>query len=143
MNNLISFSEIYDKINLSQKLDNLYKKSDDYSLSLLYSNYQFLIKQFDNSYHQIDSAKLKDYFEKQKINLSYSSMNSFYECQFKYYLNYVLKLKDNQSTSFEDIGKLFHYILEKQDDKDLILILIMILILKNIIVMKKLFMCKN
>ena len=35
LNNLISFSEIYDKINLSQKLDNLYKKSDDYSLSLL------------------------------------------------------------------------------------------------------------
>ena len=118
LNNLISFSEIYDKINLSQKLDNLYKKSDDYSLSLLYSNYQIPYKQFDNSYHQIDSAKLKDYFEKQKINLSYSSMNSFYECQFKYYLNYVLKLKDNQSTSFEDIGKLFHYILEKQDDKD-------------------------
>lgn len=95
------------KLKLAKKLDNLYKyKYLDEDLDLLYSNYDINYNSYDNSY-KIISRNVD------KIKLSYSSMDTYYKCGFKYYLDYVLKLNIYEETFEIMIGNLFHYVLSK------------------------------
>ena len=53
-----------------------------------------------------------------KINLSYSSMSEYYRCAFKYYISYVLHIKDKDkdNTFGADIGLVVHEYLDKVFD---------------------------
>ncbi len=121
VDNNYNYSNDLNRIKLSIDLDNYVKfleKSDE--LSILYSNYEDLdYNSFDNRYKGINKDSLKEYLNN-KLTLSYSSINNYYQCKFKYYLNNILKL-DKFETTFEIfIGSLFHYVLEKcfNDDFD-------------------------
>ena len=46
------------------------------------------------------------------LKLSYTSLNSYNECAFKYYIKYVLKLDKYEDTFAAFIGSLYHNILE-------------------------------
>ena len=46
-----------------------------------------------------------------ELNLSYSSMDTYFKCGFKYYLDHVLKLNIYEETFSIIIGNLFHYVL--------------------------------
>ena len=48
---------------------------------------------------------------KKPIRLAYTSLNSYNECSFKYYINYVLKLGNYEDTFATFIGSMYHYIL--------------------------------
>jgi hypothetical protein len=61
---------------------------------------------YNNKYNKI---KLKDY----QFNLSYSKMNAFFECPFKYYCDNILKLNKYEETFDTWLGSLCHYILSK------------------------------
>ena len=110
-------SEIYSKDYSSLVLGNLLDKyilygsmPDDLkrynsSLSIPYNTY-------DNSFKGIDKNKYLDSI-KDGFNLSYSSMNDYYNCAFKYYLSNVLKLNIYEDNFAAYIGSLFHYVLEK------------------------------
>lgn len=64
-------------------------------------------KQAENITNQINSGK-----KEKPLTLSYSSMNKFNECSFKYYLDNVLKIQDNDSTYNTRIGNVCHGVLE-------------------------------
>ncbi|MBR4830855.1 MAG: PD-(D/E)XK nuclease family protein [Bacilli bacterium] len=112
-------SNLYNVLLLYKDIDRYIKygeKSNE--LITLYSNYEEYYKDgFDNSYKKIDSNKIINSFTK-GLNLSYSSMNEFYECKFKYYLDNVLKIREDEETSAIEIGKLFHEVLSKMNNKD-------------------------
>ena len=113
-----NYSNNLNKIKLSMDLDKYVKfleKSDE--LSILYSNYKDSnYNSFDNRFKGINKDELHD-FIKNKITLSYSSINNFYQCKFKYYLNNVLRLDKFESTFEIFIGNLFHHVLEKCFDE--------------------------
>lgn len=109
-----SYSTISDKINLTKYLDTYSKTGEiNKNLKLLYNNYNNIeYNSYNNKYTKIDKKILKEHINN-KFNLSYSSMDSFYKCPFRYYLSHVLKL-DIYEEKFEAyIGSMFHYVLEK------------------------------
>ena len=104
-------SNFYNKILLGEMLDNfkLYGEKDR-SLELLNSNYDISYSTYDNSFTGINRNL---YLEKlaYPLKLSYTSLNSYNECGFKYYLKNVLKLDDYEDTFAAFVGSLYHEIL--------------------------------
>lgn len=106
------YSKDYSNIILGKELDNYITyniKSDtlknyNSSLCTVYNTY-------DNSFTGIDNKKILDKF-KDGFNLSYSSMDNYYKCSFKYYINNVLRLNIYEDTFDAYIGSMFHYVLE-------------------------------
>lgn len=106
------YSSEYNKIRLGEYLDNfdIYgEKSED--LILLNSNYDIKYKSYSNKFTGINKDK---YLENLPVplRLSYTSLNNYNECRFKYYINNVLKLGIYEDTFQAYIGSLYHYILE-------------------------------
>lgn len=113
------YSNLYNKISLASKLDDYYNyKIKNNSLDTLYNTYKNLpYLTYDNTYHPIDKTSLYDYLH-HKLNLSYTSLNNYYKCSFRYYIENILKLSNKEKTFDLYIGNLFHYILSIcfQDD---------------------------
>ncbi len=64
---------------------------------------------FDNRFKGISKSE----FKLDKLTLSYSSMNTFYMCAFRYYLDNILKVNNFEDTFEKVIGNIFHDILSK------------------------------
>lgn len=108
-----TYSETLDKINLTKKIDNLIKYNiKDELLETLYSNYEIPYNTYNNKYTKINKNNLLNYINN-KLLLSYSSMDNYYHCAFKYYINNILKLNPYEETFATKIGTLFHDVLEK------------------------------
>ena len=118
----ISFNEsnAYNKLKLvSEKdenskfgtiTDNLLKLSSHYK-DMKYNSY-------DNKYKMIDKTKIKEFF-KDGLTLSYTSINDYYMCSFRYYLDYVLKINKFEDTFEATVGSIFHKILSMCFDHDI------------------------
>ncbi|MBQ8472261.1 MAG: PD-(D/E)XK nuclease family protein [Bacilli bacterium] len=102
-------SNIYNKIKLTTKLDNLLKygvkENDLSSLFNTYSSIPYLT--YDNKFTGINNFKLN------KLTLSYTSLDNYYHCKFRYYIDNILKLNIYEDTFKIYIGNLFHFILSK------------------------------
>ena len=112
------YSEDINKLFLATDLDKLIKfneKSD--RLNILYSNYEINYNSYDNSFGGINKDNLYKYLNK-KLTLSYSSMDNYYHCAFKYYLSNILKIDKYESNIQAYIGNLFHYVLSKAFNND-------------------------
>jgi ATP-dependent helicase/nuclease subunit B len=112
-NELVSYSELSNKLKLARNLDNLIKygvKSD--LTSLLYSNYGIPYGSYSNKFTGIDSKEFLEYIDS-KLYLSYSSLDTYNKCSFRYYLSNILKLDIYEETFGAYIGSLFHYVLQK------------------------------
>ena len=118
---LNSYSLLNDKIILA-KIEDEYRKygvlDNNYYIyknSLGNINYN----SYDNKFKGINKDSLKEYL-KGKLTLSYSSLNNYNKCAFRYYLANILKL-DKYEENFEAfIGSLFHSVLEKCFNNNLI-----------------------
>lgn len=110
----ISYSKEYDKLNLSKYLDDFIKYGTyNNELEVLYNNLENInYGTYDNEYTPISKKSLKEYLDK-KLVLSYSSVDNYYKCNFKYYLSNILKIDIFNENYYTFIGSLFHYILEK------------------------------
>lgn len=106
-----SYSDIYNKLRLGEKLDlfNLYGEEDEV-LKVLNNNYDIAYKTYDNKFTGINNNIYLDYISK-PLNLSYSTMNFYNECNFKYYLSNVLRLDSFEERFAQFIGNLYHRIL--------------------------------
>jgi ATP-dependent helicase/nuclease subunit B len=115
----LSYSNIIDELMLSKKLDKLIKYNEvDDEIGILYNNYKdVLYRVFDNKFDGIDNTVLLNYLNP-KLKLSYSSIDDYFKCAFKYYVNHVMKLKSKEETFYLLIGKLFHYVLSESFTSD-------------------------
>lgn len=106
-----SKSNIYNKIRLVELLDlyNLYKEERP-NLKKLYTNYDIPYKTYSNEFTKIDNDKYLENIP-YPLKLSYTSMNTYNECRFKYYIKYVLKLDEFTDTFQAFIGSMYHKIL--------------------------------
>ena len=106
-----SYSDIYNKLRLAEKLDlfNLYGEEDEV-LKVLNNNYDIAYKTYDNKFTGINNNIYLDYISK-PLNLSYSTMNFYNQCNFKYYLSNVLRLDSFEEKFAQFIGNLYHRIL--------------------------------
>lgn len=110
------------KVGLSKDIDNLKVgimidelinfDNHNTNLDLLFSSLNPSYKTYDNSFDFVDKDVLKEKI-KSSIKLSYTSLSTFYKCQFRYYLERVLYLNRSEDTNAIMIGNMFHAILEK------------------------------
>lgn len=114
-----NYSNNYNKFSLVQKLDNYFNYNEkDSALDILYSNYQNTeILNYSNSYTQINTESLKKYL-KNHLTLSYTSLNNYALCPFKFYAKNILKLEPYEETFPILIGNLFHFCLSKMYEKE-------------------------
>ena len=108
----IHYSVLNDKLKLAITLDNYLKYGEEsQDLELLYSNYPSInYKTYNNQYTKIDENLFRKYLNN-KLSLSYSSINNFYKCSFRYYMENILNLQISSNEFSLFIGNLFHYIL--------------------------------
>lgn len=109
-----NYSNLYNKIKLCSGLDlyNKYGTIND-NLKDLYNNYKDIeYRKYDNNFKGIDKNDLYKYLNN-KLLLSYSSLDNYNRCNFRYYLNNILKVTPYEETFMQFIGNLFHYVLSK------------------------------
>ena len=101
------YSNKINKYNLTNMLDNYlkYNNKNDNQDILLNTYPDLRYKNYNNTYTKVEATE--------EFSLSYSKMNSFYECPFKYYCDNILKLDTYEDTFDTYIGSLCHYILSK------------------------------
>ena len=113
-------TEDYTSSNLFNKLK-LVSAKDDFkkfgtitdeliTLSTLYEDEPYC--SYDNTFKQINSERLNNYLDN-KLSLSYTSMNTYYKCAFRYYLEYILKVDKFEDNFDALIGNIFHKILSE------------------------------
>lgn len=112
MNFKVSYSSKFDQIKLAKGLDDFYKYSlKNENLGALINNCdKDIYDSYDNSFKGINKDEYMESINN-KISLSYSSLDNYYKCGFKYYLNNLLK--ENESNFYSLIGNLYHYVLSK------------------------------
>ena len=103
--NQVAFIKSLDYFNRYGKKDASMTKLYDYNLYKLYRSYK-------NQFTGIDTNKLSSYLQN-KLLLSYSSLDNYYRCSFRYYLSNILKVDKFEETFYTSIGSLFHSILSK------------------------------
>lgn len=115
------YSKKYIDLKLASEIDNLikYDKKSTY-LDTLYNSTSIPYRTYDNKYKAINKEDLKEYLNN-KVNLSYSNINTFYNCSFRFYLDNILKINTFDESFDTNVGSLFHYCLSKinEDDFDL------------------------
>lgn len=107
-----SFSNRYNELRLGAKLDTYYRYQEiTPMLKELYTHYKIPYQTYDNQFKGINHDTYLEHLPC-PLKLSYTSLNSYNECKFKYYLNYVLKLNTFEDTFAAFIGSLYHRILQ-------------------------------
>lgn len=101
-----NYSKINNEILMAKCLDDYLKFGlNCSSFSKLLFNYQDIpYNTYDNKFKGIKG------FDKD-IMLSYSSMDNYYKCAFRYYLASVLKIDIYEESFSQYVGNLFHYVL--------------------------------
>lgn len=107
-----SHSNLYNELRLGSKLDtyNRYKEVSP-MLKELFTHYNIPYQTYDNRFKGINHDTYLENLP-YPLKLSYTSINSYNECKFKYYLNYVLKINTYEDTFAAFIGSLYHKILQ-------------------------------
>ncbi len=107
--NIYNYSNLYNKLILAEKLDDFYKFGivDD-KLSVLYKTYPFLsYHSYSSKFTGINTKELENYL-KPVLNLSYTHLQNYYLCSFRYYVNHILKLDPFETTFASTVGTMFH-----------------------------------
>lgn len=118
----ISYNESnsYNKLKLVSEKDENSKfgtvTDDLLKLSSHYKDMKY--SSFDNKYKLIDKSKIMNFFNN-GLTLSYTSMNDYYMCSFRYYLDYILKVNKYEDTFEAIVGTIFHKILSMCFESDL------------------------
>ncbi len=106
-------SNLYNKIKLVKNLDLMLKYGTKIAdTPILFNTYRDIpYLTYDNKFKGIK-------LDNKKITLSFTSLNSFYHCKFRYYIDNILKLNIYEDSFKTYIGSLFHYVLSKMFNKD-------------------------
>ena len=119
LNRSISYSKKYSNLLYAIDLDNFYKYNDESKYLKMYQkNLNIPYREYNNKYNMIDTDLLKERLN-DNFTLSYTSLESFNECGFKYYLSRIMNLNIYEETFKIIIGKIVHHILEKGLENDI------------------------
>jgi len=112
-------SDNFNRLHLAILLDNYINYGEKgEKLKDLYETYKIEnYKTYQNEYTKVNPNYLHE-FLKNKYTLSYSSMNNYFLCPFKFYIENILKINDYEETFPILIGNLFHKVLENMDEED-------------------------
>ena len=103
----VSYSEVYNKIKLARSIDDYIKYGTKNSnFDTLYNNFKIDYNSYDNRYTLINRVM-------DKLTLSYSKMQIYNKCAFRYYLTDILKLDIFEENFSTVIGSMVHYVMEK------------------------------
>ena len=106
------YSDAWNQLELAKQLDQYiqYNEKGD-TLDLLYAHYpNTLYASYNNRYEPISKDHLASYLN-DKLLLSYTSLDHYYHCGFRYYAGHILKVDAYEETFAQKIGNLFHYFL--------------------------------
>lgn len=108
------YSNTYNRLLLGKSLDELIKYGlHNKYLDKLYSSYpSYNYLTYDNKFKGINSNNLYKYINNRLI-VSYTHLNNYNRCAFRYYLSNILKLNSIDDTFSIKIGNLYHYVLSK------------------------------
>lgn len=116
INTTVSYSETYNKIKLTKSIDDYIKYGyKNQHFDILYNNFKTNYNSYNNRYSLINRAL-------DKLTLSYSKMQIYNKCAFRYYLSDILKLDIFEENFSTVIGNMVHYVMEKclsNDDPDI------------------------
>ncbi len=117
--NISCYSHKSNLHNLTLYLDDFIKYGEKNKLlDKLYYNYNNInYLKYDNSYNLIDPKLIKKQLNG-RLNLSYSKLNIYHQCSFRYYLECILKINIYEEIFEGYLGSLIHYILSKIYEKD-------------------------
>lgn len=107
-------SDEFNRIHFAKLLDNFIKfgeKTND--LSLLNNTYAIDYLTYSNKFTGLSKNKVNYPF-----TLSYSSVKTYYECSFKYYIEKILKINSVEKSLAIDIGNVYHMVLSKIYEED-------------------------
>ncbi len=109
-----SSSNTFNKLELVKLLDNNRKYgSVNDELGILMNNYKDLkYLSYDNKFKGIDKKDLNNYLNN-SLTLSYTSINTYYQCAYRYYLSNILDLNKYEQTFETIVGSIFHKILSE------------------------------
>ena len=104
-----TYSNNYNELKLGILLDDYFNYNEKKpSLKFLYNSYPNInYGTYSNKYHPISKTQLKEYLNG-KLTLSYTSLNNYALCPFKFYVKHILKLEPFEETFPLLIGNLFH-----------------------------------
>lgn len=108
----------YNDYLLAKHLDNYvkYKANCEELDELYYQDNKY--NTYDNRYTSINVKQLHNYLDN-NLNISYSSLETFYKCPFRYYLDNIIRVNKYEQDSISIIvGNLVHYILSVGLDKN-------------------------
>lgn len=114
-----TLSNTYNQRILTTALDEFYKFGVvNEQLPLLSYNYpQLHYMNFKNDYDGIDKNNIYKYLNN-KLTLSYTSVDTYYKCAYRYYLEYILNLSKFENKIETIIGNIFHKVLSKFYNND-------------------------
>lgn len=108
-----NYSNEYNKIKLVSLKDEFNKFGTiTNDLLRLNTKYKEDYLSYDNKFKNIKSDKLREFINN-KLTLSYTSVNEYYQCAFRYYLSYILRVNKFEDTFEITIGNIFHKILSE------------------------------
>ena len=115
----VSYSRKYSELEYAMDLDNLYKYNDESKYLKMYQhNLNIPYREYNNKFTNIDNTLLKERLE-EGINLSYTSLETYNECSFRYYLAKILNLDVFEESFKTIIGDIVHHILEIGINKEI------------------------
>lgn len=107
-------SNFYNKVKFINYLDLFHRYGKiDSNINYLYKKDLYnLYRSYNNKYNGISEESLFKYLNG-KLLLSYSSLDNYYRCGFRYYLSNILKIDKFESTFYTNIGNIFHAVLSR------------------------------
>ena len=107
-----AYSDLNNKIIFANKIDKLIKFNEiDDNTIVLSNNYSIPYNEYNHKYKNVSRDKLISVIDG-KLNFSYSNIEKYYECPFKFYLKSILKIDEYNDTLDTLIGNAFHHTLE-------------------------------
>jgi len=107
------YSKEYSKIVLGKMLDDLVKFDvKNNLLEKYYSSVDIPYMKYDNKFTGITRDSLIKNINN-KLLLSYSTIDNYFRCSFRYYVSSILKIDKYEETFKTFIGNLFHFVLSQ------------------------------
>ncbi len=112
INRTVSYSKLMTNLEYAKTLDNLYKYNTISPLLSLYkNNLNIPYREYNNTFTNLNKELFKKSLDN-NLTLSYTNIEMYNECSFKYYLSKILKI-DKYEENFKTIlGTITHHILE-------------------------------